>query len=134
MVITNELIYKSRGNTDIIDVTSDVQNVVSKSEIKEGQALVFIPGATASVTTIETESGLLEDFRDLFERIIPEDIMYAHRDDNGYSHVRASLLGPSITVPFKDKELLLGTWQSIIVVDFDNRPRKRKVIVQLIGE
>ncbi len=134
MIVTKEIVYNSKGNTDIIDITSDVQAVISDGKFSEGQALVFVPGATASVTTIEIEGGLLEDFRELFERIAPDDMMYAHHDDNGHSHVRASLLGPSETIPFKNKKLLLGTWQSIIVVDFDTRPRNRRVIIQLVGE
>ncbi len=134
MIITKELTYNSGGNSDIIDITGDVQEIVSVSRLNEGQALVFTPGATAAVTTIETEDGLIEDIKDMFERMIPEDMAYAHHDDNGHSHVRASLLGPSEIVPFKDGKLILGTWQNIIMVDFDTRPRRRRVVVQLIGE
>jgi secondary thiamine-phosphate synthase enzyme len=134
MVIKEELVYDSRGNACIIDVTSDVQDLVSKNELENGQVLVFVPGATASVTTIETENGLLEDFKEMFERMIPGKGDYYHHDDNGHSHLRASLLGPSVAVPVAGKKLLLGTWQSIVLVDFDTRPRKRKIIVQLTGE
>jgi len=137
MITTDELTYASKGHTDIIDVTADVQKVVKKSKVKEGQVTVFVPGATASVTAIEYESGLLSDFKEMFERIIPEGMDYAHnerwQDGNGHSHVRASVLGASFTVPFTNGKLLLGTWQHIVLVDFDNRPRERRVIVQIIS-
>jgi secondary thiamine-phosphate synthase enzyme len=134
MVTTTELFYDSEGNAHIIDITSDVREIIIKSKLNKGQVLVFIPGATASVTTLECEDGLIEDFKDMFKKLIPEDDLYAHHDDNGCSHVRAGLLGPSLNVPFHENKMLLGTWQSIVVVDFDNRPRKRRVIVQVVGE
>ena len=111
MVITEELMYESEGNACMTDVTGDIQSLVKKHEMENGQVLVFVPGATASVTTIETEGGLLRDFRHMFERLIPDNEKYYHHDDNGPSHVRASLLGPSLVVPVAGKKLLLGTWQ-----------------------
>ncbi|MFH1197062.1 MAG: secondary thiamine-phosphate synthase enzyme YjbQ [bacterium] len=128
----------SKGKSDIIDVTNDVQKLLSGSGMMEGSALVFIPGATVGVTTIEYESGLLKDYPEFFEKLIPSDKTYHHdetwQDANGYAHIRAALQGASFTVPFSGGKLLLGTWQQIIVIDFDNRPRKRNVIVQLTGQ
>jgi secondary thiamine-phosphate synthase enzyme len=126
------------GSNDIIDITNQVQKILSDSYFKEGSALLFIPGSTAGITTIEHEPGLLKDYPEFFEKIAPAKNRYHHndtwQDGNGYAHIRASLQGASLTVPFTNNELLLGTWQQIILVDFDNRPRSRKVIVQLTGE
>jgi len=134
---TKEIQYDTKGEADIIDITEDIQNLVTKSRVKDGQVTVFIPGSTASLTTVEYEKGLVKDLKGLFERIAPKNIRYAHdeawHDGNGHSHIRASLLGPSLTIPFSGGGLILGTWQQIILVDFDNRPRKRKVVVQVIG-
>jgi len=128
----------TKGFNDIIDVTNDVQKILNESGMKEGNALVFVTGSTAGVTTIEYEPGLLKDYPEFFEKIIPLNKVYHHNeawhDNNGYAHVRASLQGASFTVPFTNGKLLLGTWQQIILVDFDNRSRQRNVIVQLIGE
>lgn len=127
----------SKGNCDIIDITNHVQKIVFENNYTEGNALVFVPGSTAGITTIEFEPGLLKDYPNFIEKIIPRDQNYQHnntwQDGNGHSHVRASLQGASFTVPFKDKLLILGTWQQIIFVDFDNRSRKRDIIVQLTG-
>ena len=137
-VVTVSFSQQTQGGTDVIDVTSIVEHEVANSGISSGNVTVFIPGSTAGVTTIEYEDGAVEDFRSAIERIAPVDILYRHNerwgDGNGYSHVRAALQGASLTVPFSSSRLLLGTWQQIIVVDFDNRPRNRKVILQLIGE
>ena len=128
----------SKGFTDVIDITGEVQTALSNAGVRDGIVNVFVPGSTAGITTIEFESGAVEDLKDAVERIAPRDIEYAHNarwgDGNGFSHVRSALLGPSITVPFKSKKLQLGTWQQIVLVDFDNRPRKRDVIVQVVGE
>lgn len=136
-VETYSLNVKSKGNCDIIDITNDVQEVIFKYNFVEGSALVFVPGSTAGITTIEHEPGLLKDYPDFFERIIPQNKNYHHdntwHDGNGHSHVRASLQGASFTVPFKDKSLILGTWQQIILIDFDNRSRNREIIIQLTG-
>lgn len=128
----------TKGFTDIVDITSEVQKIVLESEIENGNALTFVPGATAGITTIEYEPGLLQDYPEFFEKLIPSNKKYHHdetwNDGNGFSHIRASLQGSSFTVPFTQGQLLLGTWQQIILVDFDNRNRSRKIIVQVIGE
>ena len=137
-VITQGLRIETNGETDLIDITAEVAKGVSKSGISSGTVTIFIPGSTAGVTTIEYEGGAIRDFQEAIERIAPKDIGYHHDarwgDGNGYSHVRAALLGASLTVPFTSTRLLLGTWQQIIVVDFDNRPRSREIILQIIGE
>lgn len=137
-VATKSFSISTQGHTDIIDITNQVSKTLKESGIIEGNALVFVPGATAGVTTIEYEPGLLNDYPDFFEKIIPSGANYKHNDTwhdgNGHSHVRASLQGASFQVPFASGKLLLGTWQQIILVDFDNRPRNRKVIVQLMGK
>ncbi|MCZ2268686.1 MAG: secondary thiamine-phosphate synthase enzyme YjbQ, partial [Ignavibacteriales bacterium] len=127
----------SKGNCDIIDITGYIQQIVSDNLFLEGSALIFVAGSTAGITTIEYEPGLLKDYPDFFDKIIPQKQNYEHdntwHDGNGHSHVRASLQGASFTVPFKDKSLILGTWQQIIFVDFDNKPRRREIIVQITG-
>ncbi|HET7294123.1 MAG TPA: secondary thiamine-phosphate synthase enzyme YjbQ [Vicinamibacteria bacterium] len=129
---------ETRGESHMLDLTGEVQALVRRHRFVEGQALVFVSGSTAALTTIEYEPGLIEDLPDLFERIAPRGIPYKHEDTwhdgNGHSHVRASLLGPSLAVPFAGGKLLTGTWQQIVLVDFDNRPRRREVVVQLSGE
>lgn len=138
MVVTKTIEVQSKKELDIIDITDDVQDAVEKSEVKNGIVTVFVPGATGSITTIEYEEGLSKDFADGLERIAPKDIDYEHHkkwhDDNGRSHVRASLLGPSLVVPFTNKKLTLGTWQQIVFVELDTRPRSRTIILQIIGE
>jgi secondary thiamine-phosphate synthase enzyme len=137
-VITSQITIHTRGNGDIIDITSAVAEAVAAAEITSGTVTVFIAGSTAGVTTVEYEPGLVADLQELWERIAPSNIDYRHNqrwgDGNGHSHVRASLLGASLVVPFRNKELILGTWQQIIVVDFDNRARSRQVILQLMGD
>ena len=127
----------TRGNTDVLDITPQISKTVLESGMKEGNVLVFVIGSTAGLTTVEYEPGLKKDLKEAFQRIAPDNIAYAHHetwhDDNGHSHVRASLIGPSLTVPFSRGELMLGTWQQIILVEFDTRPRKREVVVQLMG-
>jgi secondary thiamine-phosphate synthase enzyme len=136
-VKTEYFVVESRGNTDILDITEKIQEILSREKFLEGSALIFIGGSTAGITTMEYEPGLLTDYPEFFERMIPSSKNYNHdktwHDGNGHSHIRASLQGASLTVPFKDGKLLLGNWQQIIIVDFDNRPRSRKVIVQLNG-
>lgn len=137
-VITKSIRLETNGETDLIDITSEVAQGVSESDLSSGTVTIFVPGSTAGVTTIEYETGAIRDFRETIERIAPRDIDYYHDerwgDGNGYSHVRAALLGPSLSVPFASSRLLLGTWQQVIVVDFDNRPRSREIILQIIGE
>ena len=138
MIAVYELSRKTTSGTDIIDLTADARNNLAESQITEGQLLVFTPGATAGVTTIEYEEGVLEDLRQAIERMAPRELHYAHDarwgDGNGYSHVRAALLGPSLTVPIVDGNLLLGTWQQIVLIDFDNRPRDRRIVIQVVGQ
>jgi len=138
MVVTKRISLQSKGHCDIIDITSQVEQQVAETGISNGIVIIFVSGSTAGITTIEFESGLLSDFQSMWERIVPKNIPYNHDrawgDGNGHSHVRASLLGASLVVPFNDKRLTLGTWQQIILVDFDNRPRSRQLIVQIIGE
>jgi secondary thiamine-phosphate synthase enzyme len=129
---------KTKGDGEIIDITPKVQKQLTESDISGGIVTVFVQHSTCGITTVEYEPGLIEDLGKLWERIAPKNIPYAHDahwgDGNGYAHVRASLLGASLTVPFVDKMLALGTWQQIILVDFDNRPRNRTVVVQVMGE
>ena len=138
MVVTDRISLESKGNADIIDITPEVQHKLSQADIKEGTVTLFISGSTAGLTTIEYESGLLDDFKKMWERNVPQDITYEHNrawgDGNGHSHCRASLLGASLVIPFSDKKLALGTWQQIVVVDFDNRARSRYIVVQVMGE
>ena len=135
---TERVGISTRGDGEMVDLTSRVQDVISESGFSEGQVTVFVPGATGGVTTIEYEPGLIRDLPEAFERIAPRGGRYFHdetwHDGNGHSHVRASILGPSLTIPFSNGRMILGTWQQIIVVDFDNRPRRRDIVVQLNGE
>jgi secondary thiamine-phosphate synthase enzyme len=128
----------TRGDTDIHDITDAVAHQVAQSGLKDGTVTIFCPSSTSALTTIEYENGALSDLKRLFNEIIPQNREYAHNarwhDGNGHSHVRAALLGPSLTIPFVNGQLTLGTWQQVIYVDFDNRPRKRELIVQVIGE
>lgn len=138
MIRTIEIELQTRGHCDVKDVTPGLRDALKKNALQEGQALVFVAGSTAGVTTVEFEPGLVRDLNEFFQKIIPEGPDYHHHatwgDDNGSSHVRAALLKPSLTIPFRDGELLLGTWQQVVVVDFDTRPRRRKVVFQLTGE
>ncbi len=137
-VVTGKFSVKTEGNGAMLDVTPHVEREVERSNLTSGIATVFVPGSTAGVTTIEYESGVIRDLQDAFDRLIPSGIPYAHDarwgDGNGFSHVRAALLGASLTIPFAAGKLLLGTWQQVILADFDNRPRTRNILVQMIGE
>ncbi len=137
-VYTGSFAIHSNGFTDIIDISREVESEVKRSGINVGIALVFVPGSTAGITSIEFEPGATGDFKAALERMMPGDIHYDHDarwgDGNGFSHVRAAILGSSFAVPFSDKHLILGTWQQIVLVDFDNRERQRKVIVQVQGD
>ena len=137
-LVTDRVRISTRGNDDVVDLTSKVQALVERHRLRHGQVLVFVSGSTAGLTTIEYEPGLVEDFPAALERIAPRSARYQHHerwgDDNGHSHVRASLVGPSLTVPVEKGRLLLGTWQQVVLVDFDTRARERDVVVQLWGE
>jgi len=138
MVVTKRISLESKGHCDIIDITPEVQEQLAETDISHGTVTLFISGSTAGITTIEFESGLLSDFQSMWERNVPTDISYKHDrawgEGNGYSHVRASLLGASLVIPLSNKRLALGTWQQIVLVDFDNRPRSRQIVVQIMGE
>ncbi len=138
MVTTKSIKLETKGLTYIINITERAIEAVATSKLSKGVATLFVPGSTASLTTVEYEPGLVKDLKDFFEKIIPQSGKYEHNerwhDGNGYSHVRSSLLGQSISVPFDKGKLLLGTWQQIILIDFDNRPRTREIIVQIIGD
>lgn len=138
MVTTKSIQLNTKGHTDILDITGQIRSAISQSDITNGIVTIFTPSATSGITTIEFERGCIQDLKRLFDEIIGSDRHYAHNarwgDGNGHSHVRAALLGPSLTIPFVEKEIIMGTWQQIIFVDFDNRPRQRKLILQLLGE
>lgn len=128
----------TKGNPDLVDITAKVADILDSANIREGSATVFVVGSTAAITTFEYEPGLIKDVKDLFEKMIPSSGHYNHDetwgDANGFSHLRASLQGPSLVVPFREGKLVLGTWQQIVLAEFDTRPRQREVVVQLIGE
>jgi secondary thiamine-phosphate synthase enzyme len=138
MVITQELDLDTHGHCDIQDVTSRVAVIVRESGLQAGIVTIFCPGSTGGLTTIEYETGALDDLRQVFDEIAPPDRNYQHHlrwgDDNGHSHVRAALIGPSLTVPFVGGSLTLGTWQQIVFLDFDTRARSRQLVVQVMGE
>jgi secondary thiamine-phosphate synthase enzyme len=138
MRVTDSISVSTRGDAHMIDLTAKLQGLLDKHAMHHGQALVFVSGSTAGLTTVEYEPGLIRDIPEAFERFAPRNAHYHHEDTwhdgNGHSHVRASLLGPSLTLPFQAGRLLLGTWQQVVLIDFDNRPRKRDVVVQLSGD
>jgi len=129
---------RTSAKDEIIDITDKVQDIVSKSGIDNGLACMFVAGSTAAVTTVEFEPGLVKDLKEAMDRLYPRGIDYEHHrrwgDGNGHSHVRAALVGPSLTVPIVDGRLLLGTWQQIVFLEFDNKPRSREVAVQIVGD
>jgi len=139
MTITaKEITFQTKGNNDVLDITLQVSREVEKSGVSDGIVTLFICGSTAGITTIEYEPGLVKDFGDMWDRVVPRGMPYKHNkawgDGNGHSHVRASMLGPSLIIPVVNKKLTLGTWQQIIFVDFDNRPRSRKILLQFMGD
>jgi len=137
-VYTRRNRVKSMGDADVLDITPLAGKALQQSKLNSGILCVFVPGSTAGVTTIEFESGAVQDLRAAIERLVPRSALYAHDqrwgDGNGYSHVRAALLKAGLAIPFQDGKLLLGTWQQIVLIDFDNRPRHRDLIFQLVGE
>ncbi len=138
IIKTCEIFLDTKGFCDVHDLTPALGEFVRESGVREGQALVHVPGSTAAVTTIEFEPGVLEDLCRALEKIAPQDIPYAHDaawgDGNGFSHVRAALMKPSLVVPVVEGRLVLGAWQQVVLLDFDNRPRKRRIVFQIIGE
>ncbi len=138
VVICDSISFSTKGDVDIVNITSEISEVVKKSKLKSGTATIFVPGATGAVSTIEYEPGLLKDIPEALELFSPSTKEYHHHKtwgcDNGRSHVRATILGPSLTVPFVDGSLTLGTWQQIVFIELDTRARSRKLVCQIIGE
>lgn len=138
MVKTDEIQLETGGPGDIIDITGKLEDAVKKSGLNSGTITAFVPGSTGGITTIEYEPGLLKDLPELMEKLVPSDRTYEHdntwHDGNGFSHLRSALVGPDITVPFTGGKLMLGTWQQVVFLEFDNRPRMRHLIFQIIGE
>lgn len=137
-VETTSFSFSTEAELDVVDVTHDVSEIISENPITDGVVTVFVPGSTGALTTLEYEPGLVQDIKDFFDRSVPKDHYYHHEerwhDKNGHSHIRASLIGPSVTVPFRDNRLMLGTWQQIVFLDCDVRSRERELIVQIMGE
>ena len=137
-VHTGYIEIKTKGENDILDITEKVAEVVSMSDILDGIACVFVSGSTGAITTLEYEPGLLKDLPDALEQMMPKDKVYEHhlrwQDGNGHSHVRAAIMGPSVSIPIISGKLALGTWQQIVFIELDARSRDRELIVQLVGE
>lgn len=138
MVITKRLIFDTKGDTDIVNLSPLIEEEINQMEISDGMISIFEPGATGAVTTIEYEPGLIEDFKNLMNRLVPQEEVYNHDkrwgDGNGHSHLRASLLGPGLTVPVANGQIQLGTWQQVVFVDFDNKRRHRTLLLTIIGK
>ncbi len=138
MIETKTLVLETKAGTDIVDITQKVSEILAKSKIDSGIACIFVPGSTASISTLEYEQNLVKDIKRALEKIAPEKGEYEHHktwgDDNGSAHVRACLLKPGLSVPFENRKLMLGTWQQLALLDFDTRDRKREIIVQIIGD
>jgi len=138
MIYSETISLSTKGFTDMIDITGQVVSALKRSQVRNGLLTIFSPGSTAGVTTIEYETGVLRDLRKAIEKIVPSDISYEHDrrwgDGNGFSHVRAALMKPSLTIPLVNGELTLGTWQQVVFIDFDNRRRNRNILLHIIGE
>jgi secondary thiamine-phosphate synthase enzyme len=137
-VVTGSINLSTKGHTDIFDITHDVVRLVQQSGLRSGTVTVFCPSSTSGVTTVEFEPGAVADLKRMFEELVPSNRDYAHNatwhDGNGFSHMRAALLGASLTIPFVEKTLTLGTWQQVVYLDFDTGPRRRELVVQMVGE
>ncbi len=137
-VVSEELHLDTEGEGDVVNITPDLGGLLNATGLRSGLLTVFVSGSTAALTTIEFEPGLEEDLKKALNRLVPDDIPYAHNktwsDGNGHSHIRASIIGPSLTIPFKDGRLTLGTWQQVVLVEMDIRSRSRQLIIQIIGE
>jgi secondary thiamine-phosphate synthase enzyme len=137
-IITEEIELDTQGAGDLLDITAQLTRLLKASGLKKGNLTVFVVGSTAAITTFEYEPGMVADMKQLYEKLVPSNKHYQHDetwgDANGFSHLRAALQGPSLTIPFAEGELFLGTWQQVVLAEFDNRARKRKVVVQIIGE
>ena len=138
MTYSGRINISTKGDNEIVDITGEIRSILSESGVTEGSVLIFVPGATGAVTTIEYEPGLVKDLPSLMESLVPEGVNYSHNetwgDGNGHSHLRASLVGPSLTIPVIEAEPVLGTWQQIVFLEFDNKPHNRKLVVQVSGE
>ena len=138
MLYTQTITISTKGFCDVIDITDKISDIIQKSKIVNGIVVIFVPGSTAGVTTIEINAELEKDLKEALERIAPQNKTYHHDekwgDGNGFAHIRASLIGPSLTIPIIDGKLILGTWQQIVLCDFDNRAREREVMIQILGE
>lgn len=138
MVVTHELALRTRGHADVVDITHEVGQAVYGSGLRAGIVTIFCPGSTGGLTTLEYESGVVADLQQVFDEIAPPERAYRHQlrwgGANGHSHVRAALIGPALTVPFVEGRLTLGTWQQIVFIDFDDTPRSRRLVVQIMGE
>jgi len=138
VVVSERIQLRTEGNGQVLDITSEVRHLVQRCGVQAGIVTLFTPSSTSALTTIEYESGAIYDLQQIFDRIVPADADYRHNlrwgDGNGHAHVRHALLGASLTIPFSDRQLTLGTWQQIVFVDFDNRPRSRSIVVQILGE
>lgn len=134
----SDIEIKTKGEVDIVDITDEIQRTIEKSKIRNGIVCVFVNGSTGAVTTIEYEPGLKKDFPRIMEKLVPKEDHYAHHetwhDDNGHSHIRASLIGSSICIPVKDGNLIHGTWQQVVFIELDTRPRQRKIAIQIVGD
>jgi secondary thiamine-phosphate synthase enzyme len=137
MIFTDTFAINTKGFGDTIDITAKVIQVVEQSGIENGLVTVFCPGSTGTITTIEYEIGVIKDLQKVLEKIVPSNVPYEHDrrwgDGNGFSHVRAALMKPSLSIPFTERKLVLGTWQQIVFIDFDNRERNRKIVIQILG-
>ena len=136
-IVNERVTLDTRGSGDLLNITEEVARLVESSGLKDGIVTVFVVGSTAAITTFEYEPGLIRDVRELYEKLVPSSAHYLHDetwgDANGFSHLRAALQGPSLTIPFEDGRLLLGTWQQVVLAEFDNRPRSREIVVQMTG-
>jgi len=136
-IYVEERVYQTSGQTDVFDLTTDIEDILSSAGLSNGLLTIITPGSTATITTIEFESGVIQDLKQAVERLIPTGLDYAHDlrwgDGNGYSHVRAAIMGPSLSVPIISGKYCLGTWQQVVCIDFDNRPRTRRVVFQMMG-
>lgn len=137
-IINQRITLKTKGSGDLVNITDKISELLQKSKLIKGNVTVFNIGSTAAITTFEFEPGMIKDMQELYEKIVPSSQHYHHDDTwgdaNGFSHLRAALQGPSLTIPFEKGSLLLGTWQQVVLAEFDNRPRQRKIVVQIIGE
>jgi secondary thiamine-phosphate synthase enzyme len=137
-IINERLGLETKGNGDLLDITGKISQVLHATKLRNGTMTIFVIGSTAAITTFEYEPGMIQDVRDMFEKLVPMNRHYHHDDTwgdaNGFSHLRASLQGPSLTIPFEDGKLLLGTWQQVVLAEFDNRPRQRRIVVHMAGE